>query len=106
MRSLSILATFAVLGSILLVAPAYATDLEDFQKKVAKVAAPVGSKAKGYCTCPNYIPGETIAGELHQSVHISGMNRFVKVICEVRAYDAQGTYVGLASCDDFAVLAR
>jgi hypothetical protein len=106
MRSFSILATFAVLGSILLVTPAYATDLEDFQKKVGKVAAPVGSKAKGYCTCPNFIPGEAIAGELHHTTHVSGMNTFVKVICEVRGYDAQGAIVGLSSCDDFVVLAR
>ena len=106
MRSLSILATLAVLGSILLVTPAYATDLEDLQKKIGKIAAPIGSKAKAYCTCPNFIPGETISGTLHQTTHVSGMNTFVKVVCEVRGYDPQGAFVGLSSCDDFTVLAK
>lgn len=106
MRSLSILATLAVLGSILLVSPASATELDDFKKKIAKFASPLGSKAKGYCTCPNVIPGETLAGELHHTTLVSGMTRFVKVVCEVRGYDAQGTFVGLSSCDDFTVLAK
>lgn len=86
--------------------PAYATDLEDLQKKVGKVAAPIGSKPKAYCTCPNFIPGETIAGRLVQTTHVSGPNTFVKVICEVNGFDAQGATAGLASCDDFTVLAK
>jgi hypothetical protein len=106
MRSLSINATLAVLGSILLMTPAYATDLEDLQKKVGKVAVHItnGSKPKAYCTCPNFILGKAIAGRLIQTTHVSGPNTFVNVICELNGFDAQGASVGLASCDDFTVL--
>jgi hypothetical protein len=107
MRSVSILTALAVVVSTVLVTtPANATDLEDLQKKVGKVAVPIGAKPKAFCTCPNFIPGEAIAGRLVQTTHLSGPTTFVKVICEVQGFDAQGTFVGLASCDDFTVLAK
>ena len=69
---------------MVLVTPANATDLEDLQKKVGKVAVPIGAKPKAFCTCPNFIPGEAIAGRLVQTTHVSGPTTFVKVICEVQ----------------------
>ena len=91
---------------ILLVTPAYATDLEDLQKKVGKYTVPTGTKPKVYCTCPNFLPGSTVAGRLVQTTQVSGMNTFVKVICEVQGFDNQGTYAALGSCSDFSVLAK
>ena len=107
MRSVAILATLAVLGSIPLVTPAYATDLETFQKAVGKVVVPVGSKPKVHCTCPNTVPGHAIAGRLVRTTHVvAGPITFVKVYCEVPGFDAQGDIAGYDTCPDFTVLAK
>lgn len=107
MRSVSILATLAVLVGMLLITPAHATDLEVLQKRVGKVAVPVGAKPKASCACPSIVPGDMVAGQLVQTtVVVAGPTTFVKVYCEVRGFDAQGDVAGLATCEDFTMLVK
>ena len=101
MKITIVLATGILLFAVGSVHAAPATDLQKFEKRVAKVAPPDASKGKVFCACAasdSFYANRV--GFLQQ--YVSGHQLYVR--CSLEIFDGAGAELGTAVCDDFYAL--
>jgi hypothetical protein len=79
-----------------------ATDLEKYQKAVAKVAAPVGAKPKAFCSCNTGDAQQGRVGVIRQLL-LAGI---VLATCSGDTFDGNGAKNGGFACGVFVPLAK